>query len=296
MSMWLPMAQWVSSGVVYANNVLNKPEFRSRAPGAAGWAAPQALWRPLDAPGADGSPHLALRYDGNGDPAVAFAPTIGGVRRLRFAEWDSAVGNWVYSIPSPNGNAGEYVALAFDGQNRVEPRLAYYDAGTRMATFSRRINGAWQVQEAASPVNMGYDTAVSSRWLGGTERIWMSYYDFVAQDLKVAERNPAGQWAISTPQAAGNVGEATSVGIDAFGKPVFTYHDRTAGRLMTGRWNRYGGIRAANNPPPGAYRLCSVDSGGEGTSLRLDAYDNIRATHKEAVTSHVHRLKYFPQP
>ena len=103
----------------------------------------------------------------------------------------------------------------------------------------------------------------------------VSYFQHeIGENLKLLHCNDpncaGGDDSVTSPDTAGEVGENTSLELDAAGNPVVSYFDRTNFALKVMHCNDpncAGGDDSITTPDPGA-------SGGQFTSLELDAAGN----------------------
>jgi hypothetical protein len=132
---------------------------------------------------------------------------------------------------------------------------------------------AAQVEAANSLVTVdsaGSVGRLSSLALDAAGNPVISYYDVTNGDLKVAHCNDSncadGGESIVAVDSGGNVGQYTSLALDAVGNPVISYYDVTNGDLKVAHCND-------SNCADGGESIVAVDSGGnvgQFTSLVLD--------------------------
>ena len=155
-------------------------------------------------------------------------------------------------------------AVALDAQGN--PRIAFYEGSGRNLCFAEKANGLWTVTVVDT-------TGDTGRWVSleidaqGNPHISYTYYlsptDLPVLDLKYATR-VGGTWTVTTVDATGDVGEYTSLALDAQGNPRISYYDNTNGNLKYAR--KSGGawtvepVESTGNV--GAYSSLALDSQG----------------------------------
>lgn len=185
-------------------------------------------------------------------------------------------------------------SLGFDIYDN--PHISYYDEGSgdlKYATWEQYAGGAghWLIQRVDTVGKVGKDTSIDA---SGT--ISISYYDETKGDLKFASKSPGGTWTTEVVDNGGgskksnatDVGEDTSLEIDASGKAHISYYDDTNGRL---KYASFVGDGQGNCGGSAKRWKCEViDSGGVGekhgvgkyTSLALDASGNAHISYYDA--------------
>jgi len=87
---------------------------------------------------------------------------------------------------------------------------------------ARAVDG-WSIARADTAGDVGENCSLI---LDSSDNPRISYYDFIAQDLKYAERI-GGIWSTVTIDSIGDVGRATSIALDSQGEPHIAYQDVT---------------------------------------------------------------------
>ena len=176
--------------------------------------------------------YTSLALDAQGNPRISYYDATNG--DLKFAS-RGAGGGWTLETADAPGTVGQYTSLALDGQG--EPRISYYDAGNGDLKFASRSGGSWTPETVDVLGDVGRHTSLAlargpSAYRAtdavGDPRI--TYYDATSRDLKFASRT-AGVWTFEPIDAAGDVGQFTSLAVDARGNCRVGYYDVTNGDL-----------------------------------------------------------------
>jgi len=163
-------------------------------------------------------------------------------------------------IGGPDGAKGTVETA--QGSPASGAEYAYQDSDMRDAA------NYWYKLEGVGCGDLG-STSIA---LDSSDRVHISYYDYydgTNHDLKYAT-NASGFWALETVDAAGDVGDYTSIGLDSSGKAHISYLDRTNESLMY-----------ATNAS-GSWTIETVDPSGnvgQYTSIALDSSDNLHVSY-----------------
>ncbi|MGC9025290.1 MAG: PKD domain-containing protein, partial [Chloroflexia bacterium] len=200
--------------------------------------------------------------------SLALVSLLGGVLSPPASRPDSP---WVWHIETvDNTGMAAYVSLALDPAGRVH--IAYY------RTFSLKYayydGTSWHIETVDSVADVGQYTSLA---LDAGNVPYISYYDATYGDLKLARRvgtggncGPNGSWQCEKIDTAGDgdVGQYTSLALDAGNVPYISYYDATYGDLKLARRVGTGG----NCGPNGSWRCETIDTTGDVgryTSLAL---------------------------
>jgi len=197
---------------------------------------------------ADSGRGSALTLDSGGVPVVSYvgassAGSNGDLSILHCGDIACRSGN-VITNPDSSGRVGPHTAITLDGAGN--PVVSYYDAvngdlkvlhcvndqcggGVSFAPTCPVTNNCIATVDTAGNVGQYNSLRLDSRG-------WpvVSYYDATNGDLKVLRCGDpycgSGN-IIATPDSAGNVGQYTSLALDASDRPVVSYYDVTNGHL-----------------------------------------------------------------
>jgi predicted regulator of Ras-like GTPase activity (Roadblock/LC7/MglB family) len=202
-------------------------------------------WYPSLAIGADGLPVIAY-YDGtNGDLKVAHCGNAA-----------CSAGN-VLSTVDATGNVGYYPSLTIGADGL--PVIAYCDGTNVDLKVAHCANAACTGTSTLTTVdsvgNVGQNPSLA---IGPDGLPMIAYYDNTNYDLKVAHcgnANCSAANVLTTMDAAGVVGEFSSLTIGADGRPMIAYYDGTNGDLKV--------AHCGNAACSSANTLTTVDATGD---------------------------------
>jgi hypothetical protein len=262
-------------GVAWADLAGTRLRFAEKAVGGA--------WTQADVAVGALSPHHELRWSADGTRAVlAFIKTVNNVAQVHVAE-RTGIGAWSVATSAALGPAS-FVSLAVDGAAAPTPRVAFVSGANVKYVRRTSLNAFGAVEVVHGNVN-AIHPSLSLRTFGSLTRELVAYYDVVNTDLMVRERNWAGLWNQTLLHDAGpglDAGRTPSLQIDSFGRPVVAFRNSSGGTLGFIRWNRMKGPAPvlATDDPPGGWDVCDADEGGLGPAMRIDAHDNLQASHR----------------
>jgi hypothetical protein len=193
----------------------------------------------------------SLQVDGAGRPVVSYYDIAAGKLKVLHcgdANCTSAA-NVIATPDTTSSNNGQYSSLQLDASKF--PVVSYYDA-----VFGRlkvlhcgdancTVAGSLTIASVDSAANVGLFTSLA---MDPLDRPVVSYYDFTNGDLKIAKcanatcTNGGVIFAADTlsnrppspplpPAGLDNVGQFTSLALDASGFPIVSYYDATNGDL-----------------------------------------------------------------
>ncbi len=236
--------------------------------------------------GADGFPVISY-FD-------ATAGTLKVARCSNTACTGGALSATITTVDDPANfvGLGSSIAIGADGF----PVISYRDISASALKVARCNNaactGAATITTVDDPINLvAFDTSIA---IGVDGWPVISYWDTTADALKVAHCNNAactGAVTITTvDDQANEVGRDSSIAIGAFGFPVISYEDRTAGALKVARCNNAACTGAAtittiDDPANEVGRDSSIAIGANGwpvisyRDLTADALKVARCTN-----------------
>ncbi|MCX5653333.1 MAG: PEP-CTERM sorting domain-containing protein [Planctomycetota bacterium] len=185
----------------------------------------------------------------------------------------SARGAWVTTQVDTDGNVGFLTSLAQDPVSNY-PHISYYDQTNSSLKYASWGGSGWNTQTVD---NWGYVGPYSSLAFYNNDAPRISYTSYtyngatkVPNGIKYAYWI-GGYWHIEFVQAGTNVGEYTSLAVDATGRSHVSYYDRSSGTL------RY----AIQNGT--VWNIQTVDTGDTGlySSLKLDTNGNPRIAYHD---------------
>jgi hypothetical protein len=195
-------------------------------------------------------------------PAISYFEKANGDLKLAYDRNNNGYFQGVGEITTVDstGVVGEYTSLAFGSG----PAVSYYDFtnGALKLAYDRNDDGDFTTDEVITVDSAGDVGLHTSLAFGASGKPAISYYDRSNGNLKFAyDGNNDGDFAdageIITVDSGGDVGEYTSLAIDALGKPAISYYDRSNGNLKFA----YDGNNDGDFADAG--EIITVDSGGD---------------------------------
>ncbi|MGH8103951.1 MAG: Ig-like domain-containing protein, partial [bacterium] len=99
------------------------------------------------------------------------------------------------------------------------------------ATLTPSVAHPWAVETVeGGPTSIGWTTSIATGTPDETTPVRISYYDYIAKDLKMASGSLGGPWTLATRDAPFDVGKYNSLVWDGESAPSISYYD-AYGRL-----------------------------------------------------------------
>lgn len=173
----------------------------------------------------DSSGHIYISYY---DEKYYDGPT----QRLKFAYWTGS--SWMIMVIDNSDLVGTYSSLSVDNSGQVH--IAYYDAANRSLKYALGvISGSswlWTIETVDDNVASEYDVGkYASIGVNSNDVPFISYYDTIAGNLKLANKPTGSPWVLQVIDQEGDVGKYSSLDIDSLGYPHISYYDATLGDL-----------------------------------------------------------------
>jgi hypothetical protein len=207
----------------------------------------------------------SLALDTAGNPVISYTDATNVNLKVLFcSNANCSAGNLV-ATPDTVGDVGYHASLALDAAGN--PVVVYLDATNQDLKVLHCADSncvAGNSITVADPSGGEY----TSLTLDTAGNPVVSYYDSANTNLKVlrcGNANCTAGNAIASPDTAGNVGEYTSLALDAAGYPVVSYHTATNSDLKV--------LHCGNPGCSAGNAIASLDtanSSGWFTSLALD--------------------------
>jgi hypothetical protein len=210
--------------------------------------------------GSDVGRSSSLGLEASGNARIAYSDATSGA--LRYVEqtgpstWSTPV---VVDAAGP-GSTTFAVSLAL-APGSLAPRIAFCDVASGTLKYATYDAGGWSTQ-AVPGATGGQYVSLALDPANGLAR--MSWYDAVSHRLMYVAQTATTAWdAPVVVDTAGDVGQYSSLVLDASGNPRISFYDATNGNLKCAVWTS------------ARWDLQTVDSGGtldvgRSSSLRID--------------------------
>ncbi len=233
--------------------------------------------------------YTSLALDVNGHPHVSYYDAVG--KNLKYARYDGAL--WHIETVDSGGEVGKYSSLALDAGGH--PHISYYDDSNGHLKYAYR-GSRWHIETVDNSGDVVGHTSLS---LDSAGRPHITYCSIGAAGILASDfwwtflvplytlkyaYSDGTRWHISTADT-GDLGEYTSLALDAEGHPHISYYDRGLARLKyayndgTNRWHTET-VESLTSPPG-------------STSLTLDAQGRPHISYQEYdLVNNTSTLKY----
>jgi hypothetical protein len=168
-------------------------------------------------PGAISVTYPSLAMNSQGEPRVTYAETNG---RLRYVE---RTGASTWTMSGILGNAS-YSSLVVDGQGN--PKVAWYDPGTKNLMYRERINNSWSTPVTVDFIGTTGQFPSLALDAAGLPRI--AYYGNGVLLYSWCDAN--GNWSTTLVDGSGNAGVSPSLALNSQGNPRIAYLDAASRR------------------------------------------------------------------
>jgi hypothetical protein len=221
--------------------------------------------------------YTSLALDADGNPVISYLDNTNlDLKVMHCNDPNCAGGDESIASPDTVGNVGYSTSLKLDADGN--PVVAYHDQSNGylklLHCYTPTCATGGTIERVAG---VGTHPSLALDALG---RPVISYHDGTNGDLKVVHCDIAscadGQISYS-PDTTGNVGEYTSLVLDASGNPVVSYFDRTNGDLklvhcFTPTCATGGSVeRVASSGTVGLWSSLALDATGKPVISYLDA-------------------------
>jgi hypothetical protein len=177
--------------------------------------------------------YISLAVDESGFPVMSYAYGTIGLKILRCNDPNCAPGGDSTNTPDP-ALGGPYTSIALDSS--AHPVVSYLDAGIGLKILRcddpNCAPGGESISTPDSTTTGGQYTSLS---LDSSGYPVVSYYDFAEGDLRILHCDDLGCTgdgeSVNTLDDQGDVGQYTSLELDASGFPVVSYYDSSNGDL-----------------------------------------------------------------
>jgi len=212
---------------------------------------------------------------------------------------------WTCSTVDSTGDMGHYTSIAI-GTNGVvwisyldftndDLRVAKYvgSGGTGCATT------AWTCVTVDSTGQVGYQSSIA---VDATGKPWISYLDNTNLDLRVARYVSSGgscadaAWSCTTVESSDNIGESSSIAIDASGIPWISYNHSYSSNnaLRVAKYVGAGGSGCASHAWTCTAVELSAGGAANSTSIAFDPMGSAWISYRIAGNAYMRVARYAP--
>ena len=204
--------------------------------------------------------NVSLELDSNDRPCVSYYNS--SLQGLKYAHYDG--NQWQTETIDSGEYMGNWNSLALDTNDR--PHISYYNGSNSDLKYTYHDGNQWHIETVDSEGFLGG----SSIAMDSNNHPHIAYSDFTNLDLKYAYHD-GNQWIIEIVDSPGNVGQCSSIIIDADGRSHISYRDYPSPGLNANLKYAVRKSHIDDDPPQNEWTSQSIDTASPfPVSLDLD--------------------------